>query len=140
MAGWAATRTRKTSPSPLLPAWDAPPAQYGVGVHHNVAVLMSDGISLRVDIHYPTDPATGEPASGPFPVLLSMTPYGKKAPPPAAQIGGGATPYLIRRGYIEVMADVRGTGVSSGSFEMLGPEQVQDGVDLVNWEIGRAHV
>ena len=98
MAGWAATRTRKTSPSPLLPAWDAPPAQYGVGVHHNVAVLMSDGISLRVDIHYPTDPATGEAASGPFPVLLSMTPYGKKAPPPAAQIGGGATPYLIRRG------------------------------------------
>ena len=86
-----------------------------------------------MDIHYPTDPATGEPAAGPFPVLLSMTPYGKKAPPPAAQIGGGATPYLIRRGYIEVMADVRGTGVSGGSFEMLGPEQVQDGVDLVNW-------
>lgn len=133
IAGWAAARTRKTSPSPLLPSWEAPPAQYGVGVHHNVAVPMSDGISLRVDIHYPTDPGTGEPASGPFPVLLSMTPYGKKAPPPAAQIGGGATPYLIRRGYIEVMADVRGTGVSGGSFEMLGPEQVQDGVDLVNW-------
>ena len=75
---------------------------------------MSDGITLRADIHYPTDPATGEPASGRFPVLLSMTPYGKKAPPPAAQIGGGATPYLIRRGYIEVMADVRGTGASGG--------------------------
>lgn len=133
IAGWAAARTRKTSPSPLLPPWEAPAARYGVGIHHNVAVPMSDGISLRVDIHYPTDPATGEPATGPFPVLLSMTPYGKKAPPPAAQIGGGATPYLIRRGYIEVMADVRGTGVSGGSFEMLGPEQVQDGVDLVNW-------
>ncbi|MGB8403643.1 MAG: CocE/NonD family hydrolase [Mycobacterium sp.] len=94
---------------------------------------MSDRVSLRVDIHYPTDPQTGEAATGPFPVLLSITPYGKKAPPPAAQIGGGATPYLIRRGYIEVMADVRGTGVSGGSFEMFGAEQVQDGVDLVNW-------
>ncbi|MDR3658833.1 MAG: CocE/NonD family hydrolase [Mycobacterium sp.] len=104
-----------------------------MGVRHNVAVPMSDGISLRADVHYPTDPATGEPAPGPFPVLLSITPYGKKAPPPAAQIGGGATPYLIRRGYIEVMADVRGTGVSGGSFEMLGADQVQDGVDLVNW-------
>jgi hypothetical protein len=36
-------------------------------------------------------PENGRPATGPFPVLLSMTPQGKKAPPPAAQIGGGAT-------------------------------------------------
>lgn len=133
MAGWAAARTRQRGPSPLLPPWDPEPAQYGVGVRHNVAVPMSDGITLRADIHYPTDAQTGDAAPGPFPVLLSITPYGKKAPPPAAQIGGGATPYLIRRGYIEVMADVRGTGVSGGSFEMLGHEQVQDGVDLVNW-------
>ncbi|WP_026256601.1 CocE/NonD family hydrolase [Mycobacterium sp. 155] len=104
-----------------------------MGVHHNVAVPVRDGTVLRADIHYPTIPETGEPAPGPFPVLLSITPYGKKAPPPAAQIGGGATPYLIRRGYIEVIADVRGTGVSGGSFEMLGAEQVTDGVDLVDW-------
>jgi putative CocE/NonD family hydrolase len=133
LARWAANRTRKTSPSPLLPHWEPGPAQYGIGVRHNVAVPMMDGVVLRADVHYPTDPASGAPASGPFPVLLSITPYGKKAPPPAAQIGGGATPYLIRRGYIEVMADVRGTGVSGGAFVMLGPEQVQDGVDLVNW-------
>ncbi|WP_375488762.1 CocE/NonD family hydrolase, partial [uncultured Mycobacterium sp.] len=94
---------------------------------------MSDGVVLRADIHYPTVPETGQPATGPFPVLLSVTPYGKKAPPPAAQIGGGATPYLIKRGYIEVMVDVRGTGVSGGSFEMFGHRQAQDGVDLVKW-------
>jgi putative CocE/NonD family hydrolase len=133
MANWAATRTRKTSPSPLEPPWTPEPARFGIGVHHNVAVPARDGTVLRADVHYPTIPETGEPAPGPFPVLLSITPYGKKAPPPAAQIGGGATPYLIRRGYIEVMADVRGTGVSGGSFEMLGAEQVTDGVDLVNW-------
>ncbi|MDH6195463.1 putative CocE/NonD family hydrolase [Mycobacterium frederiksbergense] len=133
VAGRAAARTPKRSPSPLEPQWSPEPARYGVGVHHNVAVRATDGTVLRADIHYPTVPETGAPASGPFPVLLSITPYGKKAPPPAAQIGGGATPYLIRRGYIEVMADVRGTGASGGSFEMLGAEQVQDGVDLVNW-------
>jgi putative CocE/NonD family hydrolase len=94
---------------------------------------MSDGVELRADIHYPTDLDTGEPADGPFPVLLSITPYGKKAPPPAAQIGGGATPYLIKRGYIEVMVDVRGCGVSGGSFEMFGERQTQDGVELVDW-------
>ncbi len=133
IAGWAAARTRKTSPSPLEPPWTPEPARFGIGVHHNVAVPVRDGTVLRADIHYPTIPETGEPAPGPFPVLLSITPYGKKAPPPAAQIGGGATPYLIRRGYIEVIADVRGTGVSGGSFEMLGAEQVTDGVDLVDW-------
>ncbi|HEU0189859.1 MAG TPA: CocE/NonD family hydrolase [Mycobacterium sp.] len=94
---------------------------------------MSDGAVLRADVHYPTVPETGEPATGPFPVLLSVTPYGKLAPPPAAQIGGGPDPYLIKRGYIEVMVDVRGTGASGGSFEMFGDRQTEDGVELVSW-------
>jgi len=113
--------------------WAPRPARYGVRVQHNVPVRMSDGTVLRVDVHHPADPATGEPAPGPFPVLLSMTPYGKKAPPPAGQLGGGATPYLIRRGYIEVLADVRGTGASGGVFEMFGDRQLADGVELVRW-------
>ncbi|SRX95152.1 peptidase S15 [Nocardia brasiliensis ATCC] [Mycobacterium shimoidei] len=128
----AKTRTRTESPSPFSP-WTPPPARYGHGIRHNVEIPMSDGVVLRADIHYPTDPQTGQRATGPFPVLLSMTPYGKKAPPPAAQIGGGATPYLIKRGYIEVMVDVRGTGVSGGSFEMFGARQAQDGAELVKW-------
>lgn len=132
----AAAPARKTSPSPFTPEWTPRPASYGVGVRHNVGVPMSDGAVLRADIHYPTVPATGRPATGPFPVLLSMTPYGKKAPPPAAQIGGGVTPYLIKRGYIEVMVDVRGTGASGGEFEMLGDRQAQDGVELVRWAAG----
>jgi putative CocE/NonD family hydrolase len=129
----AAGRARRTSPSPFTPDWTPRTATYGLGVQHNVAVPMSDGVVLRADIHYPTVPETGQPAAGPFPVLLSITPYGKKAPPPAAQIGGGAVPYLIKRGYIEVMVDVRGTGASSGSFEMFGDRQAQDGVELVEW-------
>ncbi len=127
------TDARRTSPSPFTPSWTPRPAQFGAGVHHNVAIPMSDGVVLRADIHYPTVPETGRPAAGPFPVLLSMTPYGKKAPPPAAQIGGGATPYLIKRGYIEAMVDVRGSGVSGGSFEMFGERQTQDGIELVEW-------
>ncbi|RAU98708.1 peptidase S15 [Mycolicibacter senuensis] len=126
-------RPRKTSASPLTPEWTAPPAQYGVGVRRNVAVEMSDGVVLRADIHYPTVRETGKAATGPFPVLLAMTPYGKLAPPPAAQIGGGPTPHLIRRGYIEVMVDVRGTGASGGSFEMLSAEQARDGAELLSW-------
>lgn len=75
-------RTRRAAPSPFGPSWTPGPAAYGVGVRHNVAVPMSDGVALRADIHYPTVPQTGRPAQGAFPVLLSVTPYGKKAPPP----------------------------------------------------------
>jgi uncharacterized protein len=128
-----AKRARRVNPSPFAPPWTPGPPVYGLGVRHNIAVPMSDNIVLRADIHYPTELETGQPAAGPFPVLLSVTPYGKKAPPPAAQIGGGATPFLIKRGYIEVMVDVRGTGASDGSFEMFGPRQAQDGVELVEW-------
>jgi putative CocE/NonD family hydrolase len=128
-----AKRARRVNPSPFAPPWTPGPSVYGVGVRRNVAVPMSDNIVLRADIHYPTVPATGQAAAGPFPVLLSVTPYGKKAPPPAAQIGGGATPFLIKRGYIEAMVDVRGTGASGGSFEMFGPRQAQDGAELVKW-------
>jgi putative CocE/NonD family hydrolase len=133
--GTAAPRParRPRAASPLAPPWTPTTVRYGVGVRHNVGIAMSDGVTLRADIHYPTNPQTGEPAAGPFPVLLSVTPYGKKAPPPAAQIGGGATPYLIKRGYIEVMVDVRGTGASGGSFEMFGSRQTRDGVELVAW-------
>lgn len=126
-------RVRKTSPSPFTPSWTPRPAQFGVGVHHNVGIPMSDGVVLRADIHYPTVRETGQPAAGPFPLLLCLTPYGKKAPPPAAQIGGGATPYLVKRGYIEAMVDVRGSGVSGGSFQMFGERQAQDGAELVDW-------
>ena len=130
----AATRhARKTSASPFTPSWTPRPAGFGIGIRHNIGVPMSDGVVLRADIYYPTVPETGQPAAGPFPVLLCLTPYGKKAPPPAAQIGGGATPYLIKRGYIEVMVDVRGSGVSGGSFEMFGERQTQDGIELVDW-------
>lgn len=128
-----AKRARRVNPSPLAPSWTPGPSVYGVGVRHNVAVPMSDNIVLRADIHYPTVPQTGQPAVGPFPVLLSVTPYGKKAPPPADKIGGGVTRFLIERGYIEAMVDVRGTGASDGSFEMFGPRQAQDGVELVTW-------
>ena len=126
-------RPRPSNPSPLSPEWTAPPARFGVGLRRNVAVPMSDGVVLRANVHYPTVPETGAPADGPFPVLLSITPYGKLAPPPAAQIGGGPSPHLIRRGYIEVMVDVRGTGASGGLFEMFGPDQTRDGVELVTW-------
>src|SRR5690625_2668549 len=134
----AQRNTRRVAP-PFTPQWTPGPPRYGVGVRHNVAVPMSDGVVLRAEVHYPTDPVSGAAAPGPFPVLVCVTPYGKKAPPPAAQLGGGASPYLITRGYIEVLVDVRGTGASDGAFEMFGARQTRDGVELVDWAATLPH-
>src|SRR5438067_6348750 len=54
-------------------------AGYGVGVDSVVMVPMDDGVQIRLQVFYPTDPTTGVPAAGPggrgFPVLLTQTPY-----------------------------------------------------------------
>lgn len=55
-------------------AWTPEHARFGVSAPREFAVRMSDGTELRTDVYYPTDPKTGAPAKGPFPVVLSQTP------------------------------------------------------------------
>jgi len=110
-------------------AWSPEPATYGVIKQSNVPVTMSDGTILRVDVYYPA--AGGQPAAGPFPVLLTQTPYGKD--------NLGPDPYFVQRGYIEVVADVRGTGDSGGQFGFFDPAQQTDGATLVNWAARLPH-
>jgi putative CocE/NonD family hydrolase len=129
--------------------WQPEKAVYGTSSQDDVPVTMRDGTVLRVNVISPTDPATGRPAAGPFPVLLTQTPYGKgsggsSAPGSAEQPGGGAATggannYLAQRGFIEVVADVRGTGDSEGSWGLFDPVQTSDGVTLVNWAAHLPH-
>jgi putative CocE/NonD family hydrolase len=91
---------------------------------------------LRANVYYPA--TGGKPAAGPFPVLLTQTPYGKDA----LGAAGGATgedAYLVQRGYIDVVADVRGTGDSQGQFGFFDPPQQQDGATLVRWAAKLPH-
>ena len=111
--------------------WKPDPARYGVAEQANVPVTMSDGTVLRADVYTPTDPATGKEAAGPFPVLLTQTPYGKSAL--------GADTYFVQRGYMEVVADVRGTGDSEGTYGLFDPVQADDGAALVRWSAHLAH-
>jgi putative CocE/NonD family hydrolase len=90
-------------------------------------------------VYYPTDPATGQRAAGPFPVIMTQTPYGKGllgAAPGAVAAQTGPNYFLIKRGFIDVVADVRGTGDSQGAFGLFDPVQDTDGVTLVNWAAG----
>lgn len=128
--------------------WKPEPARYGTASLNDVPVTMADGTVLRVNVIYPTN-GTGKAAAGPFPVLLTQDPYGKgsggsSSPGSAAQPGGssatgGPDIYLAQRGYIEVVADVRGTGDSEGSWGLFDPVQTQDGITLVHWAARLAH-
>ncbi len=114
---------------------------YGITEEHNVPVTMPDGTVLRANIYRPTDAKTGQPARGPFPVVMVEAPYGKdtagaasgQQSGPEASSETAEVPYLIERGYIDVVAEVRGTGDSGGTFDLLAPQQGADGAALVRW-------
>ena len=128
--------------------WKPETAIYGTGSTNDIPVRGAGGTTIRVNEIYPTT-ASGQPAPGPFPVLLTMTPYGKgqggsSSPGSASSPGGGAVTggadnYLAERGYIEVVEDVRGTGDAGGEWGLFDPIQQQDAIDVVNWAARLPH-
>ena len=125
--------------TPAAAAWEPQPAKYGVAEQHNVPVRMSDGTVLRADVYAPAD-SDGSPAQGSFPVVMTQSPYGKDAGLGAVgQAGTGEFAYLVQRGYIDVVADVRGAGDSHGSWGLFDPIQAQDGAELVKWAAKLPH-
>lgn len=104
--------------------WSPGPATYGTKQTLQVSVPMSDGVVLKADISYPTD-ASGNRASGTFPVLLTQTPYLGTKPT--------AGDFFVQRGYIYVTAYVRGTTTSGGSFSFFSDRDAKDGAELVAW-------
>ncbi len=117
--------------------WHAEPATYGVSQPVQQMVTMSDGVRLAVDVYRPTL-SGGANAPGRFPVIMSETPYGKRSAVTTMSMGQGMGgdgyyPYLVQRGYIDVVADVRGAGSSDGDFSLFGPREREDGVELARW-------
>ncbi|MFI9381934.1 CocE/NonD family hydrolase [Kutzneria sp. NPDC052558] len=104
------------------------PASYGYSADVTSTVTMDDGVSIAVQVSYPTNLGTSTRAPGTFPVLLTQNPYGTALLDPTSY---GS--YYVQRGYIYVAASVRGTGTSGGQTDWLGARQGQDGANLVNW-------
>jgi uncharacterized protein len=125
--------------------WTPEKPIYGTASTNDIAVTGAGGTTIRVNEIYPTT-ASGHPAKGPFPVLLTMTPYGKgqggSSSPGATSTTsptGGADNYLVQRGYIEVVEDVRGTGDSSGSWGLFDPIQQRDAIKVLHWAAHLPH-
>src|SRR5437588_11212560 len=99
-------------------SWTPGAATYGTVVDHDVRITMSDGIRLTADVVRPAK--NGKAAPGRFPVLLSQTPYNKNGI-------NFRTDYLVSRGYVEVIAETRGTGSSEGVWDSFGSREQLDG-------------
>jgi len=106
------------------------PLPAGVKLDENVYVTMRDGVKIALDIYRPE-------ADGRYPAILGMAPYIKEIqqqPPSLSHnIEAGATYFFVPKGYVHVIAQVRGTGFSQGQWSLYDIKEQQDGYDLVEW-------
>lgn len=86
----------------------------------NVQVPMRDGVNLAANVYLPD-------GTGPFPVVLNRTPYGKDN-----AIRYQRAQLFVQAGYAVVHMDVRGRGDSQGIFEP-NFQEIEDGHDSLNW-------
>ncbi|MBZ9646316.1 CocE/NonD family hydrolase [Sphingobium sp. 3R8] len=93
-----------------------------VTVEADMPVPMRDGTILRADVYTPEGP-------GPWPVLLSRTPYGRAAPDHLMVL---EPVRAAQKGFIIVHQDTRSRGGSEGEW-MPFRHEYDDGHDSVEW-------
>jgi predicted acyl esterase len=83
-------------------------------------VAMRDGIHLATSIYFPD-------GQGPWPVVLTRTPYGKDVMSNPAR----EAPYM-KSGYVRVVQDCRGRFKSEGKYVAFA-DDMNDGYDTIEW-------
>ena len=112
---------------------------YSVTFEENVEIVLRDGVKVYADIYRPAELAKA-------PALLSWADYGKTMQAMKRGTLGGSSLYFdhsleagdidffVKRGYIFVIPDPRGIGVSEGEFlGVYNPQEQQDAYDLIEW-------
>jgi predicted acyl esterase len=120
--------------------WQTSERKYGIIVERDVSIPMSDGINIDVDIFRPDSKVK-------FPAILGISPYPKalqSAPIMPAGLnlenGGiesGDPNFYVRRGYVQVIGNVRGTGRSGGEWGHHSPREKRDTYEIIEWIAGQ---
>ena len=116
--------------------------EYEIRALRNASVPMSDGVNIDVDIYLPD-------AKGKFPALLALSPFNKEIQSehiwpastrsrrirgiPDACLEVAYTDFYVRRGYINIIGNVRGTGRSGGEYTYLSPREIRDTYEVIEW-------
>jgi len=116
--------------------WKTSERRYGIEVERDVRIPVRDGTILVGDIFRPDAP-------GRFPVILGCHPYNNELQTaPLKPIGygnlrgyleSGDPAFYVRRGYVQAIVNVRGTGKSQGKMQMMGPLEALDVSDVIEW-------
>jgi predicted acyl esterase len=104
-------------------------ARYAITRDNDVIVPMRDGVNLLADVFRPSTPAR-------YPVLIAASPYPRQIQDLGAPMGiieAGASDFFVPRGYVHVIANLRGTGGSGGTFGFFDGQERKDMYDLVEW-------
>ena len=94
--------------------------QHDVRLLHGLRVPMRDGARLSADVYQPQ-------ASGPFPTIVTRTPY-ESGRDVLIELGV----WWAERGYVFVVQDCRGRFESDGVFHAYFPD-IEDGYDTLEW-------
>ncbi|HEY4076731.1 MAG TPA: CocE/NonD family hydrolase [Rhizomicrobium sp.] len=103
--------------------------EFDISREDDVAIPMRDGVDLLADIFRPTSPDR-------YPVLIAASPYPRQIQNLGAPLGfieAGASDFFVPRGYVHVIANVRGTSGSGGTFGFFDGQERRDMHDLVEW-------
>jgi predicted acyl esterase len=107
-----------------------PKLQPGIILEENVRVTMRDGVKIAMDVYRPENP-------GKYPAIMSTSPYFKEIQlqPPilSHSIEAGATQFFVSHGYVHVIVQVRGSGLSQGCYNWYDDTEQQDGYELIEW-------
>lgn len=126
--------------------WKTSERQFDVKEERDARIPMKDGVELNADIFRPD-------SQGKFPAILGYHPYVPRpqtAPIRPSQFSSiafrnpsmekgngfleaGDPSFFVRRGYVHVVASIRGTGQSGGNYPFLGPQEWQDGFEVIEW-------
>ena len=125
--------------------WKTSERKYKVVVSE-FSIPMTDGILLNAKVFRPDSDEK-------FPAILGYFPYDMDAQTDPihidsfsstvfkhpyqekcnASIEAGDPNFYARRGYCHVLVNIRGTGKSEGKFTMIGPKQLSDGYEVIEW-------
>ena len=132
--------TAKPHDSAATKPWTPPEPRYDVEQIVNYPLHMSDGTQLMGSVYYPVDRKAGRRATGPFPVLVTMTPYGMwdgNSQTPKNGADDRILDYFASHGYIGLEVDTRGAGRSEGSFTPWSPQERRDHVEVIDFAAHR---
>lgn len=147
----AAAYARRRIHAALRPPVSVYPMPEGIVKDADVPVVLSDGVTLRLNLFRPA-------GDGPFPTIMSAHPYGKDAVPTRKRRGWSLNPqfrvmnqpeplrisdqtsweapdpvWWAQQGYAVINADTRGGGHSEGRGDLLSDQEADDIAQVIAW-------